>query len=119
MKWTFAILSLILVVALVDCCLARYDQWYKDQRKPATDVEARLDALEAEMRWRYRVLTEAIAETYGVEDRAYYAQALEEFAKNRGRWEACLAKNIRFAMEFKEWKEKNDRWNNREGEERK
>ena len=100
MKWTVALLSLILVAAFVDCCLSRYDQWYKDQQKTANAVAARLDALEAEMHWRYRILTEAVAECYGVEDRAYYAEALEQFAKDRARWEKYLQKNIRFAMDF-------------------
>ena len=99
MKWTVALLSLILVAAFVDCCLSRYDQWYKDQRKPATDVAARLDALEAEMRWRYRILTEAVAEVYGVEDRDYWAKELERMAKSRGFCEGFLQKKIRFALD--------------------
>lgn len=101
MKWTVALLSLIGVLLIADAVLSRYDQWYKDQRKPANEVAARLDALEAEMRWRYRILTEAVAECYGVEDRYSYAEALEQFAKNRTRWEPLLQKNIRFAMDFR------------------
>lgn len=109
------------VAILLGMCVQLNYKLAKAERKSVDDgLTPRVEAVEAEMRWRYRVLTEAVAETYGVEDRDFYAQALEEFARNRGRWEACLAHNIRFAMEFKDWKEKNYRLlNNREGKVRK
>ena len=69
------------------------------EKKQIAVLSARIDALDENVRWRQRILTEAIAEVYGVDNREYFAQALEEFAMDRRKWEAWLQTNIRAAMD--------------------
>ena len=75
------------------------DERVADREKQIAVLSARIDALDENVRWRQRILTEAIAEVYGVDNREYFAQALEEFAMDRRKWEAWLQTNIRAAMD--------------------
>lgn len=75
------------------------DERVADREKQISVLSARIDALDENVRWRQRILTEAIAEVYGVDNREYFAQALEEFAMDRRKWEAWLQTNIRAAMD--------------------
>lgn len=80
-----------------------------DREKQVAVLSARIDALDEDVRWRQRILTEAVAEVYGVDNREYFAQALEAFAKDRGRWERLLKQNIRFALDFEKERAKYQR----------
>lgn len=76
-----------------------------EERERQIDVlSARIETLADDIRWRQRILTEAVAEVYGVDNREYFAQALEAFAKDRGRWERLLKQSIRFALDFEKKK---------------